>query len=345
MSTSLATLFKSLAWFALILALLLTIGYIYQRQTTAADFRKFPPPGQRVDVGGYSLHLYCTGEVNGPTVVVDAGNGDFSTGWLGIQRKVSKSARLCTYDRAGYGWSDPSPYPRTATQMARELHQLLGNAKLEPPYILVGHSLGGFTMRMFASQYPDEVAGLVLVDAGHEDQLERLPPGYIRLTERQASYFSVLGFLSRFGLLRLIGSLSNGADFAPPLVLKQPPDIQALYLMLMSHPAYFDTTLAELRALPDITAEVRATSHLGDRPLTVLTAENTLDPAVLKSMGLPADFDVAQIQQTWLELQGELAALSTNSTHRVVKDSTHAIELDQPDAVIQAILDMLEIVR
>jgi len=331
-------------WLILIIALLLTTGYIYQRRTTAADFEQFPAPGQRVDVGGYSLHIYCRGEGNS-TVVVDAGNGDFSTGWQGIQREVSKSARVCTYDRAGYGWSDPSPNSRTATQMANELHLLLINAEIDPPYILVGHSLGGFTMRMFASQYPDEVAGMVLVDAGHEDQLERLPPEYVRLTDRQETYFSVLGFMSRFGILRLMGSSSNGADFAPPLVLKQPTDIQPLYLMMMSHPSYFDTTLAELRALSEITAQVRATGSLGDLPLIVLTAENTLDPAVLQSMRLPDDFDAAQIQQTWLELQAELAALSTKCVHIIVKDSTHAIELDKPDVVIKAILDMVEMAR
>jgi len=114
----------------------------------------------------------------------------------------------------------------------------------------------------------------------------------------------------------------------------------------MSHPSYFDTTLAELSVLSETMAQVRATGKLGDLPLIVLTAENTLDPAALKSMGLPPDdFDAAQIQQTWLELQAELAALSTNSEHIIVKDSSHAIELDKPDVVITAILDLVEMVR
>src|SRR3990172_8533177 len=253
-------------WLILIIVLLLTIGFIYQRRTTAADFKQFPPPGQRVDVGGYSLHIYCTGEGNA-TVVVDTGNGDFSTGWQGIQREVSESTRICTYDRAGYGWSDSSPNPRTATQMANELHLLLANAGIHPPYVLVGHSLGGLTMRMFASQYPDEVLGMLLVNAGHEDQVERLPPEYVRLLDRQKSYFNVLGFMSRFGIMRVMGNSSNGKDFAPPLVLKQPTDVQQLYLMMMSHPSYFDTTLAELSVLSETMAQVRATGKLGDLPL------------------------------------------------------------------------------
>ena len=351
MTTQTSTLSKLLTWMPrlafwliLIIVLLLAIGYIYQRRTTAADFAQYPPPGQRVDVGGYSLHIYCMGDGIGPTVVVDAGNGDFSTGWQGIQPEVSKFARICTYDRAGYGWSDSSPHPRTATQMANELHQLLVHAKIDPPYILVGHSLGGLTVRVFASQYPDEVAGMILVDSGHEDQLERLPSEYLRLNDQQESYFSVLGFMSRFGILRLIGNSSNGANMAPPQVAKMPKDVQPLYLMMLSHPSFFDTTLAELRALPEITAQVRATGSLGDLPLIVLTADSP-DDAALQSIGLGDDFPAAELQRSFNELQTELAALSTNSTQIIVKDSTHAINLDQPDVVIKAILDMVETVR
>jgi len=351
MTTQTSVLTKSLTWIprfalwlVLIVVIFLAIGYIYQRRTTAADFVQFPPSGQRVDVGGYSLHIYCTGDVDGPTVVVDTGMGDFSTSWQGIQPEVSKSARICTYDRAGYGWSDSSPNPRTATQMANELHQLLVNAKIDPPYILVGHSLGGFTVRVFASQYPDEVVGMILVDSGHEDQLERLPPEYLRLNDKQETYFSVLGFMSRFGILRLIGNSSKGADITPPQVAKMPKEIQPLYLMMLSHPSFFDTTLAELRALPETTAQVRATGSLGDLPLIVLSADG-IDDAVLKSIGLGDDFPAAQLRQSFHELQAELAALSTNSTHIIVKGSTHAINLDQPDVVIKSILDMVEMVK
>lgn len=324
----------------LVVGLLLTAGYIFQHRTTAADFEKFPAPGQLVDVGGFNLHIHCTGEAGGPTVVVDAGNGDFSVTWMGIQREVEKSARICTYDRAGYGWSDVSPHPRTASQMANELHQLLVNADVKPPYILVGHSLGGLNVRVYASLYPDEVAGMILVDAGHEDQLQRLPPEYLQLYKRQESYFSVLGFMSRFGILHLIGSSSKGAELVPPQVAKLPKEVQPVYMTMISHPSYFDTTLAELRALPEITAEVRATGKLGDTPLLILTADS-LDEAAAQSIGLGEDFPAAQLQQAFNELQNEFEALSTRSRHIIVKDSTHGINLDQPQAVIDAILDMV----
>ena len=324
--------------------MLLLAGYAYQVKTTNNDFQQSPTPGKRVDVGGYSLHIYCTGE-GSPTVVVDAGNGDFSLGWSLVQPDVAGFTRICTYDRAGYGWSDPSPKPRTAKVMAEELHTLLANAGIESPYVLVGHSLGGYNVRMFADLYPNEVAGMVLVDAGHEDQLERFPPEYSRLNEQQASYLSVMDFMARFGILRALGNSSGGADFAPPQVLKLPAEFQSVYMAMMSHPSYFDATLAEMLALKEITDQVRATGKLGDLPLFVLTAESTLDPAALQAIGLPADFDSTKIQQIWLELQAELAALSTNSEHIIVKDSAHAIQLDQPSAVIEAIRKVVEMTR
>lgn len=331
-------------WLVLILALLLGAGYLYQRQTTLADFEQFPPPGSLVDVGGYRLHLYCTGE-GSPTVVVDAGNGDFSTGWQGIQPEAAKFTRFCTYDRAGYGWSDDSPNPRTARAMAEELHTLLANAGVEPPYILVGHSLGGYNVRMYADLYPEEMAGMLLVDAGHEDQFERFPPEYARLNEQQVSYLNIMAFMARFGILRVLGNTSQGANMAPPQVLKLPEEFQPVYLTMMSHPSYFEATLAELKALSEITAQVRATKDLGDLPLIVLTAGSTLDPATLQAMGMPADFDTAGIQNIWFELQAELALLSTNGEHIIVQDSSHAIQLDDPAAVLDAILRLVEVVR
>jgi pimeloyl-ACP methyl ester carboxylesterase len=339
-----ARMARFILWLVLILALLLGAGNIYQRQTTAADYKQFPAPGKRVDIGGYFLHIYCTGK-GSPTVVVDAGNGDFLLGWSGIQPEVAKSTRICTYDRAGYGWSDPSPKPRTAKVMAEELHTLLVNAGIEPPYVLVAHSLGGHNIRVFTDMYPDEVAGMVLVDSGHEDQMERFPSEYASLNKQQMSYFSVMAFMARFGMLRLIGSASQGQNFAPPAVLKMPEDIQPEYMAMMSHPSYFDATLAELNTLTEISNQVRATRDLGDLPLIVLTAENTLDPATLEAIGMPADFDSTKIQQIWLELQSELAALSTNSEHIIVEGSSHAIQLDQPNAVIEAIRKVVEIVR
>jgi pimeloyl-ACP methyl ester carboxylesterase len=128
----------------------------------------FTPPGKLVDIGGYRLHLHCTGKGN-PTVVLIAGGGDFSFDWSLVQPNVSRFARVCSYDRAGLAWSDPGPTPRTMRQDAHELHTLLSAAQIQAPYVLVGHSMGGLIARVYAAQYPNEVAGMVLVDATHED--------------------------------------------------------------------------------------------------------------------------------------------------------------------------------
>src|SRR3989454_1075347 len=126
------------------------------------DFRRYPPPGRLVNVGGHRLHIYCTGGGT-PTVVMDSGFPGTSLSWTFVQPEVAKFTRACSYDRAGLGWSDAGPMPRTSRQIVDELHTLLRNARVEGPYVLVGHSFGTFTVRLYASTYPDEVAGMVLV--------------------------------------------------------------------------------------------------------------------------------------------------------------------------------------
>jgi pimeloyl-ACP methyl ester carboxylesterase len=198
---------------------------------------------------------------------------------------------------------------------------------------------------MFAHLYPDEVAGLVLVDAGHEDQFDRLPPEYERISQQQGGTLNVMAFMARFGILRLMGSSSGGRNLAPAFIQRLPPDAQAIYLTLMSHPAYFDATLAELKALPESNEQLGSLGNLGDLPLAVLTAGNSIDAAALESIGLSADFDVSELQKTWLELQEELAALSTNSIHTIAEDSPHAIHLYYPDLVVDAIRTVVEQLR
>ena len=141
----------------------------------------FPPPGRVIDVGGWRLHLDCAGEPRAgqPTVILEAGIGDFSVEWSLVQPKVSRFARVCSYDRAGNGWSDIGPHPRTFRQIVYELHTLLAAAGENPPYVLVGHSYGGWLVRMFQATYPNQVAGMVLVDAGAEDPLRLTREGKV----------------------------------------------------------------------------------------------------------------------------------------------------------------------
>ncbi len=217
---------------------------------------------------------------------------------------------------------------------------------------------------MYASLYPEQVAGMVLVDAGHEEQLTRLPPEYIQVNQQQQRYLGVMALLARFGVLRSLGQ-SAGEQALPPHIRLLPADVQAIYVTLMSHPSYFEATLGELEGLEETCHQVSDLGDLGDLPLVVLTAENSMKvetlqaiglPAslsrseiyilgmkveTLQAIGLPADFPIAQIQQTWLELQDELASLSTDSTHLIAEGSGHAIHLDRPDLVVEAVERLL----
>src|SRR5688572_2906899 len=159
---------RLLVWLGGIVAVLLGLGLVgagYESVAEAADARAYPPPGQLVDVGGYRLHINCVG-TGSPTVVIDAGWGDWSAVWSSwVQPAAAQTTRVCTYDRAGYGYSEAGPLPRTSERFAQELHTLLQEAQVPGPYVLVGHSLGGALVRVFAQQYAAEVAGVVLIDS------------------------------------------------------------------------------------------------------------------------------------------------------------------------------------
>src|SRR5919107_5263348 len=144
---------KTLLWLVVALLVLAVSGTIYQAIATELAERAYPPPGEMVDMGGYSLHIDCVGQGN-PTVVLDAGSGEMSAHWVRVQREVSDTTRVCAYDRAGMGWSEMGPEPRDVQQITGELHTLLSNAGIEGPYVLVGHSFGGMYMQTYAARYP-----------------------------------------------------------------------------------------------------------------------------------------------------------------------------------------------
>jgi len=290
------------------LVILSLIGAVFESVSEASDRRAYPPPGQMVDVGGYRLHIYCTG-TGSPTVVIDAGLGDWSTSWGYVQPEVAKVTRVCTYDRAGMGWSEPGPLPRVASQFAKELHALLHNANIPGPYILVGHSLGGLPVRVFTHDYPSEVAGVVLIDSMHPGQ---------STYATQTHMLSVLSVLARFGIVRLL---------ARPLgmVAQDPHNEDALFSRSV-HPQSLQTFADEIQGIPDSLAQAGAVESFGDMPLIVL------------SRGLDQNSD-------WQAGQAELLQLSTNSQQLFAERSGHNIELDQPDAGAGAIVKMVQIIR
>src|SRR4029078_6365238 len=182
-------------------------GATYQWLATRKDLAATPPPGHLVDIGGYRLHLWCTGD-GAPAVILDAGLGGSTAGWGFVQPEVARFTRACSYDRAGMGYSDPGPLPRTARRNASELAELLARGGIAGPVVLVGESIAGFNVRVFASDHPERTAGLVLVDGSHEDDVLEVP-GMARFVP----------LLSPIGALRLLGvSFGERLESLPPSV-------------------------------------------------------------------------------------------------------------------------------
>src|SRR5215204_3612412 len=287
---------------------LLVCRKLYARQVAHEDCRvevaerAYPPPGQMVDVGGYSLHINCVGR-GSPTVLLDAGLGDFSAQWVRVQREVSDTIRVCAYDRAGMGWSEMGPEPRDARQITSELHTLLGKAGIEGPYVLVGHSFGGMYMQTYAARYPDEVAGVALVDTSTDpDQFSQRPEGRDSY-EPQKQSFAVVPLLVRLGVslparLGVVRLLSEFDPASPELPQQQREQIDALA------PSTRQVTTFALEFLaPTQTLRLGSPGSLGNKPLAVVTAGAS--------------------EPSWLKRQDELATLSPNSIHRGVKGATH----------------------
>jgi pimeloyl-ACP methyl ester carboxylesterase len=313
----------------IVVAVLAGIGLVYQSISEANDAQRYTAPGEMIDVGGYRLHLYCTGQ-GSPTVVLESGLGGPALQWALVQQKLEKTTRVCSYDRAGLGWSDVGPLPRTSQQMVKELHTLLHNAGIEGPYVLVGHSLGGFNVRIFAHEYPSETLGLVLVASGNENDNARMPPEYRLIEESNKQSDMLLITLTRFGITRIAGNSGLLAAYTS-LLTRFPPDVQAEFIALTFYRVqYWATAYAELSAVNDSRAQVAATGSLGDLPLVVLSGS----PDVSR---LPTSFPVEQIRKTFQDLQVELAGLSSRSTRIACDTCDHYIPMTNPDVVVDAI--------
>jgi pimeloyl-ACP methyl ester carboxylesterase len=305
-----------------IITALLFAGFLYENISETRERRFHPMPGELVDVGGYKMHIDCIGQ-GSPTVILDAGLGDSFISWSKVQPRIAKFARACSYDRAGIGYSDPSPRPRTSKDFAEELHILLHNAGIPPPYLLVGHSMGGFDVRLYASLYPSEVAGMVLVDSSHPEQQKRLPPAINDLDAtwlREQEFFE---FTMPFGIPRLLGFCGND------------PAVRAVDCNFHSA----REGVAELKAISESAAQTAATGSLGDTPLVVLSH----DPAT-PQFDLPEDL-VKPANDAWEQMQEELTRLSTRGKQIIATNSGHYIQFDRPDIVIEAVRSVADQIR
>jgi len=324
---------------SLLLIALLTLTWFQGSRAKAALRAQYPPPGQMVDVGGYQMHIYCQGS-GSPTVVLDAGLGDFSLAWELVQPEVAQSTRVCAYDRAGLGWSQRGPKPRTVANIVEELHTLLTEGGIEGPYVLVGHSLGGAYVRAYAFRYPEEVVGMVLVDASHEDQNARFPAAFAKVSEQGRTQMAqLLGLVQAANSLGIIAmSPQSYPDaYLPPM----PEATRKVYKgVVLSHGSFFAAVAEQHAHAEDNLAEIRDMhiTTLGDIPLVVLSAGKMELP---EGYGLTAE-DVAQLQAVMAEMQAELASLSPRGERVIAEESTHYIQFDQPELVIDAINQVLD---
>ncbi|HYZ93004.1 MAG TPA: alpha/beta hydrolase [Actinomycetota bacterium] len=295
----------------------LVFGAIYQRTATAGAFDNYLPPGRFFAVGDHNLHITCSG--SGRSVVLESGFGGWSIDWRGIQPEIARFARVCSYDRSGLGWSERGPASTTTRQgRARELHALLRRASVPKPYVLVGHSLGGFFIREFARLYPKDVAGLVFVDSSHEEMGSRLTKQERDEAVGQLRLLRFGRYLMPFGIQRLLGlPVSNARDL--------PEDVrdeaEAIGYRSSSYFALYDEASNLIREEDEGSLKL---GKIPNVPLTVLASdENVRDIAV------------------WKELQEELAGLTRDARFEIVAHSGHFIHVDQPEIVVSAIRHVL----
>jgi pimeloyl-ACP methyl ester carboxylesterase len=322
-------------WSAVLIALLFLslalglLGAAYQAIATALGRRAFAPPGQLVDVGGYRLHINCIGQGR-PTVILESGLANPSSIWGWVQPEVAHGTRVCAYDRTGVGWSDAGPEPRDGQQIARELHTLLDRANIPGPYVLVGHSVGGLYVRVYAAQYPQDVAGMVLIDAEHPNQWTQSPEGlaqfqsYTRLNRG-------LSVLAHMGVIRALDFFPVNPDL--------PPESAAAFKAFVDTTQFADVNATEFAAQVATDAQVRSAGLLGAIPLVVLTAPG--------GHGFPLA-QAAALEQIHQANQRELARLSSNSVQRIVDGATHSsLQIKRAEAQITsaAILQVVAAVR
>lgn len=309
-----------------IVVFLAVAGFLYQNISEARDRRFNAMPGKRFNIGaeGASLymHIDCMGQGT-PTVVLDSGLGDSFISWQKVQPQIAKFTQVCSYDRAGIGYSDSSPRPRTSKVIAEELNALLQRAAISPPYILVGHSMGGYDVRVFAGLYRNEVAGVVLVDASHPHQEKRLP---VELSGMEGSWLreaEFLEFTMPFGIPRFLGLCEEDA-------------------WARAAECNFHTEregVKEMKAFSESAAQAAASGSLGDLPLIVLSH----DPD-RSSADLPPNL-VKPTNDAWEAMQEEMAHLSTQGSQIIVRNSGHYIQVDRPDVVIDAVRKVVDQAR
>jgi pimeloyl-ACP methyl ester carboxylesterase len=336
------------AWYVVLSASALLLAGAAAAQSEAPQ-PPYPPPGHMIDIGGWRLHINCTGadRSSQPTVILEAGLGDFSVEWSLVQARVSSFARVCSYDRAGDGWSELGPHPRTMHQIVSELHTLLEKAGVRPSYVLVGHSYGGALVRLYAATYPADVAGMVLVDSGHLNAINNIDGKFVRLAEMATG--KPIPSVKTSSPLResdippdAKAQIEAAARQASPTA-NEPPrdqlpaDAQRMRTWALAQVKHYAASVNpfEGEELALMIADEKKTAHpLGDIPLTVL------------SRGTSAHGKEEQwIEDDRIKGQAAMVNLSAKGRQIIATGSGHHIQIEAPELVINSIRDVLAATR
>jgi pimeloyl-ACP methyl ester carboxylesterase len=316
----------------IVAAVLAGAGYEQIMRWRAA--RDYPAQGRLIDIGGRRMQIDCRGS-GAPTVIFEAGLDTMgSLSWSAVHDAIAATTRACAYSRAGVMWSEPRAGKFEPDDVARDLHALLLAAGERAPFVMVGHSLGGPYIMNFTRLYPQEVAGLVFVDASHPDQVGRMSQAAGKKMEAGMALFKTANALSWTGIPRLVAAHTDSPGIPTPAKLAED--------------AYFSgslsSALAELLSLDATLAAAGQLRQLADRPLVVLTATKPYPAAVLKGMQMTTE-QGRQIQAAWRDMHNDEASWSHRSRHELVPDATHYIQFDRPDVVIAAVRETVSAVR
>ena len=307
---------RALVWGAGALVLVLAAATALQWALSHLALERNPPPGEVVVVGGRHVHLLCQGQ-GSPPVILESGLPGTSLGWTSVIEDIASFTRVCAYDRAGYGWSEAGPEPRTISNIAKELRDLLRTAHVDPPYVLAGHSFGGLVVQLYASQFPGEVAGMVLVDSSHPDLLTRLS-GQLEGMDGLALRLKPL---APVGIGRLIFEVPTGSPES------RSSSVRTMEKEVLMTTRSLQTIASEFAGLRESLIEAAEDRpRLGRKPLVVL------------SQGQPQ-------LKFWHALQEQFTELSDISDWQVVNGAGHFIHQDKPGVVVDAIRRVVESTR
>ena len=321
----------------LVTATLLASGTAYEAIARRNAAAAFPPPGRLADIGGRRIHIDCRG-AGSPTVILEAGaDTSGSTLWYPVMQAVSQTTRVCSYDRAGLMWSDPGPKPRDGVAIVTDLQNALTVTNEHGPYVMVGASLGGPLAMLYTKHHPTDVAGVVLVDSAHPDQITRLEDASGVKDDPAPFLFRAIASLAWTGLPRLL---------LPAPELPELPGRIAAEVAAYQSPS-LRAALDEAVAMPAIFRQAGTFRDLGSRPLAVLSHGKQWQDYSAEQQAI-AGMDRAQFEHreaAWATMQDEQAAWSRDSTHQTLRDSSHVVQLERPDAVIAAIAEVIAKVR